>query len=95
VHWDDERIVWVFRASRSAGTRPPIIFPGGEQQIVAVARAAGGDVRLLLLTSRSRDYRRRSPRSCSRRSIACADEIGLLIVDHHLDLALACPPTAP
>ena len=57
--------------------------------MVAVARALFGDVRCCCWTSRSRASRRRSLKSCSKPSTSSRSEIAMMIVDHHLDLALA------
>src|SRR2546421_7927074 len=49
VHWDDERIVWVFPRLAQRWYTPADFLSGGEQQMVAVARALAGGGGLLLL----------------------------------------------
>jgi branched-chain amino acid transport system ATP-binding protein len=89
VHWDDERIVWVFPRLAQRWYTPADYLSGGEQQMVAVARALAGDVRLLLLDEPFEGLSPAITEELFEAFNRLRYEIGMMIVDHHLDLALA------
>jgi branched-chain amino acid transport system ATP-binding protein len=62
---------------------------GGEQQMVAVARALAGDVRLLLLDEPFEGLSPAITEELFEAFNRLRYEIAMVIVDHHLDLALA------
>jgi ABC-type branched-subunit amino acid transport system ATPase component/ABC-type branched-subunit amino acid transport system permease subunit len=89
IHWDEERILWFFPRLRHRWKTPADYLSGGEQQMVAVARALTGDVRVLLLDE---PFEGLSP-AVTEELFEAFDklryEVAIVIVDHHLDLALA------
>ncbi len=89
VHWDDERIVWVFPRLAQRWYTPADFLSGGEQQMVAVARALAGDVRLLLLDEPFEGLSPAITEELFEAFNRLRYEIAIVIVDHHLDLALA------
>ena len=89
VHWDDERIVWVFPRLAQRWYTPADYLSGGEQQMVAVARALAGDVRLLLLDEPFEGLSPAITEELFEAFNRLRYEIAMVIVDHHLDLALA------
>jgi ABC-type branched-subunit amino acid transport system ATPase component len=89
VHWDDERIVWVFPRLAQRWYTPADYLSGGEQQMVAIARALAGDVRLLLLDEPFEGLSPAITEELFEAFNRLRYEVAMVIVDHHLDLALA------
>ena len=89
THWEEERILEFFPRIRERWRSPADYLSGGEQQMVAVARALSGDT--------ARPAARRAVRGLAPTVVEelfeafdkLRREVAILIVDHHLDLALA------
>jgi branched-chain amino acid transport system ATP-binding protein/branched-chain amino acid transport system permease protein len=89
IHWNDERIVAVFPRLAERWNTPADYLSGGEQQMVAVARALAGNVRVLLLDEPFEGLSPAVTEELFEAFDRLRHEIAIIIVDHHLDLALA------
>ena len=89
IHWTDDRIASYFPRLTERWHSPADYLSGGEQQMLAVARALAGDVRVLLLDE---PFEGLSP-AVTEELFEAFDQlrydVAMIIVDHHLDLALA------
>jgi ABC-type branched-subunit amino acid transport system ATPase component/ABC-type branched-subunit amino acid transport system permease subunit len=89
IRWDLDRILEYFPRIRERLDTPADFLSGGEQQMVAVARAISGDVKVLLLDEPFEGLAPAIIEQLFESFDRLRREISIIIVDHHLDLALA------
>ncbi|MDP2640667.1 MAG: branched-chain amino acid ABC transporter ATP-binding protein/permease [Betaproteobacteria bacterium] len=89
VHWDQDRIFSYFpRIRDKLGTNADLLS-GGEQQMVAIARALSGNVKLLLLDEPFEGLAPAVVEEVFKSLDLLRGEIAILIFEHDLDLVLA------
>jgi len=89
VVWNEERILEFFPRLRDRMDVAADYLSGGEQQMVAVARALSGNVRLLLLDEPFEGLAPTVVQELFKVFDQLRGEISIVIVEHNLDLVLA------
>lgn len=88
-HWEEEQILEFFPRLRQRMDTAADYLSGGEQQMVAVARALSGDTRMLLLDEPFEGLSPAVTEELFEAFHKLRQELSIIIVDHNLDLALA------
>ena len=88
-HWELERIVDIFPRLAQRMDTAADYLSGGEQQMVAVARALAGDTRILLLDEPFEGLSPAMTEELFEAFHKLRQDLSIIIVEHNLDLALA------
>jgi branched-chain amino acid transport system ATP-binding protein len=92
--WTDQEIFKVFPRLKERYLLDATLLSGGEQQMVAIARALAGHVQVLLLDEPFEGLSPAMTEEVFNAILALKSKLTILIVDHNLDLALAISDTA-
>jgi len=92
--WSDEEIFSVFPRLKERYDVDAMLLSGGEQQMVAIARALAGHVEVLLLDEPFEGLSPAMTEEVFNAILKLKNRLTILIVDHNLDLALALADTA-
>ena len=92
--WSDQEIFKVFPRLKERYLVDASLLSGGEQQMVAIARALAGHVQVLLLDEPFEGLSPAMTEEVFNAILALKSKLTILIVDHNLDLALAISDTA-
>ncbi len=94
VHWDRERIYTYFPKVRDKLHAKADQLSGGEQQMVAIARALSGNIKLLMLDEPFEGLSPVMVEEVFKAIDSLRKEVAILIIEHHLDLVLSLADNA-